>query len=122
MRDLDLPVAVLRSNRWYASGIICVTALSFGLPHVLGFFIPCAEFMEVEWAFVALVCLTGLGALNILWSLASGVEAALPPWGVLPMRAFALIVLPLLVLLSATWLAFEPFLYALLNDPELLCN
>lgn len=122
MRDLEWPVAILRSNRWYASGVVCITALSFSLPHVLGFFIPCAQFMEVEWAFVALACLAGLGALNILWSLASGVEVALPPRGVFPVRAFVLVGLPLLVLLGAAWLAFEPFLYGLLNDPELLCD
>jgi hypothetical protein len=33
-----------------------------------------------------------------------------------------LVVVPVLILIGALWLAFSPFWYALLNDPELLCD
>lgn len=112
----------MQANRRYALGVIAATALAFAAPHVLGKLITCAEFMEVEWVMVALVCLVGVGLLNILFSFAPALEGKLPAWLARPTRRFLLAVLPVLVVTYAIWLAFSPFWYALLNDPELLCD
>ena len=90
----------LRANRWYMIGIMSVTLLALGLPHVLGTFVPCAQFMEVEWAMVALLCLAGVGIVNILFSFTPIVEAVLPRWGVSSIRVFLLVIIPLLVLIE----------------------
>ena len=111
-----------RVNRWYALGIVAATLVAFGVPYVLGHFVPCAEFMEVEWLMVAILCVSGVGLLNIIFSFAPLLETAVPRWGVPSMRVLMLVVVPVLVVIGAMWLAFSPFWYALLNDPELLCD
>src|SRR5512139_2998357 len=113
---------VFRANRWYMIGILSATLLALGLPHVLGTFVPCAQFMEVEWAMVAFLCLAGIGIVNIFFSLTPIIEAVLPRWGISSVRVFLLVIIPLLVLMSSLFMAFSPFWYALLNDPELLCD
>jgi hypothetical protein len=98
------------------------SALAFLAPYVLGTFVPCAEFMEVEWTIVAFLCLAGVGLLNILFSFAPALENRLPAWLVQPLRHTLLTVLPVVIVGLAIWLAFSPFWYALLNDPEMLCD
>jgi hypothetical protein len=78
--------------------------------------------MEVEWLLVGILCVSGVGLLNILFSFAPVLETAVPGWGVATMRTLLLVVVPVLILIGALWLAFSPFWYALLNDPELLCD
>lgn len=112
----------LRANRWYALGIVIATLAAFAAPYVLGRFVPCAEFMEVEWLMLAVLCTTGVGVLNVFFSFASILERLVPRWSVPPMRMFVLVVVPILLVTGATWIAFSPFWYALLNDPELLCD
>jgi hypothetical protein len=110
------------ANRWYAIGIVIATIFSFSIPHLLGPHIPCAEFMEVEWVAVAVMSLTGVGLLNILFSFAPFIEQVLPRSVTSPLRVFLLVVLPILILVGIMWFTFEPFWYALLNHPELLCD
>jgi hypothetical protein len=114
--------AAFRVNRWYALGIVAATLGAFGMPFLLGRFVPCAQFMEVEWLMVAILCTSGVGLLNIAFTLAPVVEAAMPEWGTSPFRVLMLVVVPVLVVVTAMWLAFSPFWYAVLNDPELLCD
>jgi len=78
--------------------------------------------MEVEWVAVAVMSLTGVGLLNILFSFAPFIEQVLPRSVTSPLRVFLLVVLPLLILVGIMWFTFEPFWYALLNHPELLCD
>ncbi|HQS60028.1 MAG: hypothetical protein B7Y56_15840 [Gallionellales bacterium 35-53-114] len=110
------------ANRWYAISILLVTLLAFSIPNLLGPFIPCAEFIEVEWVVVAFGCLAGVGLLNILFSFAPFIEQVLPQRGTSPMRVLLLIVLPLLFLTGIMWFTFQPFWYALLENPDLLCD
>jgi len=112
----------VRANQRYAIGIVASSGLSFFAPYVLGRFVPCAEFMEVEWIMVAFLCLAGVGLLNILFSFAPALEGKLPRRLAQPMRHCLVTVLPLFIVAYAIWLAFSPFWYALLNDPELLCD
>jgi hypothetical protein len=93
-----------------------------GMPFVLGYFVPCAEFMEVEWIMVGFLCVGGLGLLNILFSFAPTLESLVPKSGAASIRASLLLLLPVLVLFGAMWLAFSPFWYALMNEPVLLCD
>lgn len=103
-------------------GLMFATLLALGLPYVLDTFVPCAQFMEVEWAMVALLCLAGVGFVNIIFSLTPIIEPALPRWGVSSVRVLLLVIIPLLVLICSLLMAFSPFWYALLNNPELLCD
>jgi len=115
--------AASRANRWYAIGIALATLLAFSMPHILGYFIPCAKFMEVEWIMVAFTGLAGVGLLNmIVLFFAPFIEQILPQWCIPPLRALLLVVIPLLVLFGTMWFSFAPFWYALLNDPVLLCD
>ncbi len=111
-----------RANRLYMSGIVFATLLALGLPYVLGAFVPCAQFMEVEWAMVAFLCLAGVGIVNILISFTPVVEALLPRWSISSVRVFLLVIMPLFVLVGSLLMAFSPFWHALLNNPELLCD
>jgi hypothetical protein len=114
--------AAFRVNRWYALGVLLATVVAFGMPALLSLFVPCAEFMEIEWLMVAAICVTGIGLLNIAFSFLPPLEAVLPRWSISPFRTFVLVGVPMLILAWAMWLAFSPFWYALLNDPELLCD
>lgn len=114
--------AAFRANRWYALGIVLATLVAVGIPFLLGQFVPCAQFMEVEWFLVAVLCVSGVGLLNIAFSFLPLLEAVLPSRALSALRVFVLIVAPMLILLGAMWLAFSPFWYALFNDPELLCD
>lgn len=114
--------AAVIANRRYALGTAVASGLAFVAPYVLGKFVPCAEFMEVEWIMVACLCLIGVGLLNILFAFAPAFESNLPVWAARPMRRCLLVGLPVLIVAYATGLAFSPFWYALLNDPVLLCD
>ena len=114
--------AAVLANRRYALGIAVFSSLAFLAPYVLGKFVACAEFMEIEWVMVAFLCLAGVGLLNIAFSFAPALEDRVPAWLAWPLRHALLTVLPVLIVGYATWLAFSPFRYALFNDPELLCD
>lgn len=114
--------AAFRANRWYALGLVSAGLLAFSTPYVLGPFVPCAEFMEVEWVMVLFLCLVTVGLLNIVFSYASMIEAVFPRLGIAPIRLFVMVAIPVLVVIAVMWLTFEPFWWALLNDPELLCD
>ena len=114
--------AAAPANRRYALGIAVLSAFALLAPYVLGQLVPCAEFMEIEWAMVAFFCLAGIGLLNITFAFAPALESKLPSWLAGPLRRSLLVVLPFLIGGYAIWLAFSPFWYALLNDPELLCD
>jgi hypothetical protein len=114
--------AAFRANRWYALGLASAGLLAFSTPYVLGPFVPCAEFMEVEWVMVLFLCLATVGLLNILFSYAPMIEVVFPRLGIAPIRLFVMVAIPVLVVFAAMWLTFEPFWWALLNDPELLCD
>lgn len=71
---------------------------------------------------VASLCLAGVGIVNILISFTPIIEAVLPRRGVSSIRVLLLVVIPLLVLIGSLLMVFSPFWWALLNDPELLCD
>jgi hypothetical protein len=70
--------AAFRMNRWYALAILAATGISYGMPFVLGSLIPCAQFMEIEWLMVTVLCVSGVGVLNIAFSFAPKFDATLP--------------------------------------------
>lgn len=109
-------------NRWYALAILAATGISFGMPFALGPFIPCAQFMEIEWLMVAILCVSGVGMLNIAFSFVPRLDAVLPAGTRAALRVFLLYVAPVLIVVGALWIAFSPSWYALFNDPELLCD
>jgi len=114
--------AAFRMNRRYALGVIVAALVAFGMPYALGPFVPCAEFMEVEWLMVALLCLVGLGLLNIAFTFAPSIEYRLPARGKEVFRSGLLVVIPVIVVGYSMWAAFSPFWYALFNNPVLLCD
>jgi hypothetical protein len=77
-----------RANRWYAIGLVSTGLLAFSAPYILGQFVPCAEFMEVEWVMVLILCLSGVGLLNIVFSYAPTIEAISPRLGIASLRLF----------------------------------
>lgn len=87
-----------------------------------GTFIPCAQFMEIEWLMVAILCVSGVGMLNIAFSFVPRLDAVLPAGTRAALRVFLLYVAPVLIVVGALWIAFSPSWYALFNDPELLCD
>ena len=115
-------VTAFRVNRWYALATLAATAISVGMPFALGNLIPCAQFMEIEWFMVAILCVSGVGLLNIAFSFAPMLEMALPAGARSSLRVLLLNVVPPFIVVGAMWLAFSPFWYALFNDPELLCD
>ena len=114
--------ALVPANRAYAIGAFLATLIAFAAPHVLWPFIPCAQFMEVEWMMVGILCLAGIGALNVYFAVAVKFEVLLPYWSAPVIRNVVLFAVPLLVFVVSLWLAFSPFWYALFNDPDLLCD
>lgn len=114
--------AAFRANRWYALGAVVAVLVAFAIPSLLGRIVPCAEFMQIEWLMVAVICVCGIGALNIAFSFLPSLEAVLPRWSISPLRTFVLVLVPLLILAWSMWLALSPSWYALLNEPELLCD
>jgi hypothetical protein len=115
-------VIVPRANRIYFAGLVATSLLVLVLPHVLGRFIPCAEYMEVDWLVVALLSITAVGALNITFAFIPLLEPYLPERAVLVLRVFFVIVLPCAGLIGIVWFSVGAFVPALMNDPELLCD
>lgn len=111
-----------KANSWYGLGIIVLTLISLAAPYVLGAFIPCAQFMEIEWVFVGLLCLSCVGALNIYFAIAPKIESFLPTSVVAIARNILLALIPILVALWSLYISFSPFWWALLNDPDLICD
>lgn len=111
-----------RANGWYGIGIVSVTIVSLIIPYILGTFIPCAQFMEIEWIMVFIICLACVGGLNIYFSIAPALESFLPKFLLVPVRGFVLVVIPILVIVWSIYMSFSPFWWALLNDPDLICD
>jgi hypothetical protein len=115
-------VIVPRANRIYFAGLVATSLLVLVLPHVLGRFIPCAEYMDVDWLVVALLSIAAVGALNITFAFMPLLESYLPERTVLVLRGFLVVVLPCVGLIGMVWFAVGAFVPALMNDPELLCD
>ena len=107
---------LLRAGHLYA------TVAAFFAPRILGAFVACARYMEVEWIAVAAICLAGIGLVNLLLSLVPLAQRLLPDWMVAPIHTVIVVFLPIAVVVAAFWLTFEPFWYALTNEPDVLCD
>ena len=114
--------AISRANRIYFVVALGATLVVFLLPRLLGGFIPCASYMEIDWSLVALLSLVAIGILNVLFAFLAAWEAAVPTLATAPLRKALVIVLPCLALVGIVWFAVGAFVPALLNDPELLCD
>ena len=114
--------AVPRANRIYFAATVAATLGVFLLPHVLGKFVACARYMEVDWLVVAFLSMTAIGVLNVLFSFLAGWERALPASLITPLRKASVVVLPALALVAIVWFAVGAFIPALTHYPEVLCD
>ena len=113
---------VPRANRIYFSVILAASSLVLVLPRAVGRFVPCAKYMETDWLLVALLSMTAIGALNVMFAFVPLLERHLPERAVQLLRNFLVVVLPCAGLIAIVWIAVGRFVPALFNDPELLCD
>ena len=115
-------VVVPRANRIYFSVILAASLGVLALSRVASRFVPCAEYVEIDWLLVALLSMTAVGVLNVMFAFVPLLERHLPERAVPLLRNFLVVVLPFAGLIAIVWIAVGAFVPALFNDSELLCD